>query len=147
MWRPLSTLVGAAFLALCLAGCKGPVLKELAWEPYPSYAPPHIEEIVAHPPATLLQGEAAPWDGVLVDADDLNGLVGEHQRLIDALQTAYAGRTQDRDYADKALQSAQDALVVCRKNQPRTFLAGVALGGGACGLAVGMGAAALSRLP
>jgi len=146
MSRPLSTLVGAAFLALCLAGCKGPVLKELAWDPYPSYAPPHIEEIVAHAPATLLQGEAAPWDGVLVDADDLNGILGEHQRLIHALQTAYIGRTEDREYADKALQSAQDAVIVCRQNQPRTFLAGVALGGVGCGTIVGIGAAAAVQL-
>ncbi len=141
----LHQLVPLAVALFFASGCGTSVPKPLAWAPAPTYAAPKIEEVVAHAPATLLQGEAAPWDGVLVDADDLNALLSEHQRLLHALQTAYIGRQDDRDYASKALESAQEALTVCRQNQPRTFLAGVAAGGAGCAAAVGIGAAAAAQ--
>ncbi len=135
-------VVSLGLACIWLSGCGTSVLRPLAWEAIPSYVPPKIEDVVAHTPATLLQGQAAPWDGVLVASDDLNALLSEHQRLLHALQTAYIGRQDDRDYASKALESAQEAVTVCRQNQPRTFLAGVAAGSAGCAAAVGIGAAA-----
>ena len=129
---------------LLLAGCF-PVQQKLAWEPFPTYAPHKIEDMVVHPPATLLQGEGAPWDGLLLHPDDFTVLLDERDRLIDALRISYQGRTEDREYAAKALDAAQTALTVCRKNLPRAFVAGAGAGAAACGVTTAIVAGAVSR--
>lgn len=113
----------------------------MAWEPIPSYAPLPVEAVVAHSPESLLQGEAAPWDGVLVHPDDLNALLAHYHSALSALALAYDGRKDDRSHADQALGACQEAVTVCRGNLPRHFAAGVAAGAGGCGLVVGAVAA------
>jgi hypothetical protein len=125
-----------ALVALVLVvGCAKPVLRPLAWEPWTSYEPPAVASLVGTDPAPLLAGDVAPWDGVLLRADDLNALVDERDRLVAALDALTKGRGQDRAYADEALVACTQAVEVCRGNQPRTFLAGVGSGLGVCGAA------------
>ena len=119
--------------------------QKIAWEPFPEYASPPVEQVVGHDPAPLLQGDLAPWDGLLLHPDDLTSLLDERDRLIDALSVAYQGRNEDREYAIKALDATQTALTVCRKNLPRAFAAGVGAGATACGLTAAIVAGAASR--
>ncbi len=132
--QPRSLLV---LLCIGAVGCAGSVLRPLEWQPIPDFNPPKIEEIVGHPPETLLHGEAAPWDGVLMNADDLNALLSDRQQLLYALQLANQGRTDDRAYATEVAGACQTAVKVCRENQPRVFVAGVGAGGVGCGVIVG----------
>lgn len=126
------TLRRGLLLLVLLVGCTGPILRPLAWEPWARYAPPEVAALVGTDPVGLLQGSPAPWDGVLLRAEDLTALVDERDRLVAALDTLHAGRGQDRAYADAALDSCRSAVEVCRSNQPRTFAAGVGAGAGAC---------------
>ena len=136
--------VGLFLICVVASGCVGTVLRPLNWQPIPSFSPPPVEELVSHSPATLLQGEAAPWDGVLVAADDLNALLADRQQLIEALSVLYEGRIEDRGYATEVAGACQTAVKVCRDNQPRVFLAGVGAGAGGCGIVVG-GVSAATR--
>ena len=126
------------------SGCF-PVQQKIAWEPFPEYSSPPVEQVVGHDPASLLQGDLAPWDGVLVNPDDLTALLDERDRLIEALSVSYQGRSEDREYATKALDSTQTALTVCRKNLPRAFAAGAGAGATACGITAAIVAGAASR--
>ena len=134
----------AILLALWGSGCF-PVQQKIAWEPFPEYSSPPVEQVVGHDPASLLQGDLAPWDGLLLHPDDLTALLDERDRLIDALSISYQGRTEDREYATKALDAAQTALTVCRKNLPRAFVAGAGAGAAACGVTTAIVAGAVSR--
>jgi hypothetical protein len=129
---------------LLLAGCF-PVQQKLAWEPFPQYEAPTVAALVAHDPRSLLQGEAVPWDGILLYPDDLYALLDEYQRLVEAIDAAYTGRQEDRTYANESLDAAQTALTVCRQNLPRAFVAGAGAGAAACGLAVGVIAVGVAR--
>ena len=129
----------------CIAtGCVGTLLRPLDWKPFPTFEPPPVAELVAHPPATLLQGEVAPWDGVLLDVDDLNAILTDREQLLDAIRLVYAGRVEDRDYATEVTATCQTAVKVCRENQPRVFVAGMGAGAGACGVVV-VGVAGATR--
>ena len=140
------TLQRALLVAVCCvaAGCTGTILKPLAWGVIPNFNPPPIAELVAHPPATLLQGEAAPWDGILMDADDLNALLSDRQQLLDALRVLHEGRIADRGYAAEVAGACQSAVKICRENQPRVFLAGMGAGASGCGV-VAAGVAGATR--
>lgn len=135
-----------ALVGLCIVtgGCVGAVLRPLDWQPIPRFDPPPVASLVAHDPATLLQGESAPWDGVLVTADDLNALLADREQLVEALQVLYTGRIEDRGYATEVAGACQTAVKVCRESRPRIFLAGLGAGAGGCGVVVG-GVSAATR--
>lgn len=132
--------VAFALACLVLTSCPKPILQALGWQPFPGYSAPEVAALVAHEPASLLQGDAAPWDGVLLHPDDLAALLDDRERLLEALQISYTGRGEDRAYADSASAACQSAVRVCRDNQPRLFLVGMGAGAGSCA-AVAIGAA------
>jgi len=130
-------------VAAILPACAGPVLQPLQWEPWTSYQAVHPATLVGTDPASLLAGDPAPWDGVLLRAADLQALLDERDRLVEALGLCNEGRGIDRIYADEALATCQEAVRVCRADGPRKFVVGTLVGAGGCAAtAVGVAAAA-----
>lgn len=133
-----------ALALLLLTGCGSPRLTEaIQFDPLPRYEAPELAELVATEPAPLLAGDAAPFDGFLFSGDDWRRIKGEIDRLKQALGIMEAQAQDDRWWFRQRDSALIEALKACRQQQPRAFAAGIGVGFGGCGAAVG--AIGLSR--
>ena len=115
----------------------------MQFDPLPRYEAPELADLVATEPVPLLAGDAAPHDGFLFAGDDWRRIKAEIDRLRQALGIMEAQAKDDRWLYRTHHGALVEALKACRRQQPRTFAAGVGVGFGGCGAAVG--AIGLSR--